>query len=92
MKTHATFGTDMRKAEGNPKRWLFDNLPTFLRPGQAAEYLGISVKTIYDWRYRGHLRGVPHNLFLSHNRRLLIRTDILMEWIASQNPELDSGR
>jgi hypothetical protein len=67
---------------------LFDNLPKILRPEAAAPLLGISVKTIYDWRYRGKLRNVPQQLFLKVNRFLYLRTDILKDWISSQNPHL----
>jgi hypothetical protein len=69
-------------------RQLFDNLPKLMRTEQFVEHFGYSRATIYDWRYRGLLRGVPPELFLSFNRRLYIRTDIFMTWIASQNPEL----
>ena len=70
---------------------LFDNLPRLLRPDKAAALLGISVKTIYDWRYRGGLRRVPKYLFLKINRTLYLRTDMLAEWIASQNPAATCG-
>ena len=65
---------------------LFDNLPKLLRPETVAPLLGLSVKTIYDWRYRGKLRSIPPHLFLKVNRFLYIRTDVLRDWIASQNP------
>lgn len=66
---------------------LFDNnMPKLMRPEQVAAYLDISVKTIYDWRHRGSLRGVPKELFLSLNRRLHIRTKVLLDWMSSQNP------
>lgn len=70
---------------------LFDTLPKLMRPEQFAEHFGYSVATIYDWRYRGVLRGVPSGLFLSLNRRLYIRTDIFLIWIASQNPDVEFG-
>lgn len=65
---------------------LFDNLPKLLRPETIAPLLGLSVKTIYDWRYRGKLRSIPPQLFLKVNRFLYLRTDVLRDWIASQNP------
>lgn len=67
---------------------LFDNLPKLMRPEAAAPILGVSTKTIYDWRYRGHLNRVPKQLFLKFNRFLYIRTDVLRDWIAIQNPSL----
>ena len=70
---------------------LFDTLPKLMRTEQFADHFGYSRATIYDWRYRGSLRGVPSGLFLTLNRRLYIRTDIFLTWIASQNPGLESG-
>ena len=65
---------------------LFDNLPALLRPEKAAALLGISVQTIYDWRYRENQRRVPKDLFVKFNRFLYLKSEILMQWIASRNP------
>ena len=65
---------------------IFDNLRKLEKPDAIASALGISVMTIYDWRYRARQRKVPAGLFITFNRRLYLRTDILQEWIASQNP------
>ncbi len=65
---------------------FFENLRTLEKPDAVASALGISIKTIYDWRYRSRQRKVPAGLFVTFNRRLFLRTDILQEWIASQNP------
>lgn len=70
---------------------IFDNLPRLMRPEQVATHFDVSIKTIYDWRHRGCLRGMPQNMFLSLNRRLFIRTDVFVDWIASQNPGLNRG-
>jgi hypothetical protein len=70
---------------------LFVHLPELIRPELAAAVLGISVKTIYDWRYRFKQRKVPKELFVKVSRSLLIRTNILRQWIASQNPSLREG-
>ena len=70
---------------------LFDNLPKLMRTEQFAEHFGYSKATIYDWRYRGAMRGVPSRLFLTLNRRLYIRIDIFLAWLASQNPNLDGA-
>lgn len=67
---------------------LFENLPQILRPDRVALILGLSIKTIYDWHYRQKERGVPEELFVKFNRSLYLRTDILKQWIASQNPSL----
>ena len=70
---------------------LFNNLPELIKPELAAMVIGISVKTIYDWRYRFKKRRVPAELFVKVNRSLLIRTNVLRQWIASQNPSLREG-
>ncbi|TVQ79813.1 MAG: helix-turn-helix domain-containing protein [Bradymonadales bacterium] len=59
-----------------------------IRPQRAAEILGLSIQTIYDWKYRAKLRKVPESLFIKLNRTLYLRTDVLKEWITSQNPSL----
>ena len=68
---------------------LFDNLPEIIKPEVLANYLSISVKTIYDWRYRGQTRSIPSDLFLKINRLLYIRKAVLLRWINSQNKELN---
>jgi len=74
-------------ARNTSQRRLFDNLRELERPEAVASVLGISIATIYDWRYRSRQRKVPAGLFVTFNRRLYLRTDILQEWIASQNPQ-----
>ncbi len=65
-------------------------VPELMRLEMAASVLGVSPKTIYDWRYRSQQRKIPVGLFVKLNRSLLIRTSVLREWIASQNPSLQS--
>ena len=67
---------------------LFDNLPKLLQPKQVAALLGLKLSTIYDWRYRGDERNVPRDLFYRFNRLLYLRTEVLRDWFASQNPAL----
>ncbi len=67
---------------------LFENLPELVKPNVAASVLEISVKTIYDWRYRQKEKKIPADLFLKINRLLYLRTHVLRRWIASQNPTL----
>ncbi len=62
---------------------LFENVPEIIRPPKAAELLGISVHTIYDWKYRGQMRNVPNDLFLKLNRSLYVKTEVLRRWVAS---------
>lgn len=64
---------------------LFDNLPEILRPQMAAELLGISIKTVYDWRYRQKTRNIPDDLFIKFNRFLYVRTSALKKWMNHQN-------
>jgi hypothetical protein len=69
---------------------FLNELPELIRIELAASVLGVSIKTIYDWRYRSLKRRIPPGLFVKLNRSLLMRTSILREWIASQNPSLQS--
>ncbi|MBD66007.1 MAG: hypothetical protein CME62_12425 [Halobacteriovoraceae bacterium] len=62
---------------------LFDNLPEIMRPHKVADLLGLSVKTIYDWKYRGKTRNIPSDLFLKLNRSLYIRTEVLKRLVTS---------
>lgn len=64
---------------------LFENSKGLLTPQEVCQLLGISPKTIYDWKYRPVVRKVPVGLFVKFNRKLFIRTDILRNWIMSQN-------
>ena len=70
---------------------FFENLPELMRPENLASILGMSTKTIYDWRYRQRERKVPKDLFVKFNRSLFIRTDVLRKWIASQNHVFTDG-
>jgi predicted DNA-binding transcriptional regulator AlpA len=64
---------------------LFENSKALLRPKDVSEILGISTKTVYDWKYRRKRRQIPEQLFLKLNGQLFIRTDILKGWFASEN-------
>lgn len=67
---------------------FFENLPEFARPQLVADTMGLSIKTIYDWRYRAGTLKAPEGLFVKFNRILYIKTEILRKWIASQNSSL----
>ncbi len=68
---------------------LFDNIPDIIRPIQAAELLGLSVSTIYDWKYRSKTKNIPSGLFFKLNRLLYIRTEVLRIWIHSSSIRSD---
>jgi predicted DNA-binding transcriptional regulator AlpA len=53
-----------------------------------ADLLGLSIKTIYDWRYKQKTRNIPSDLFIKVNRLLFVRTAVLRKWITSQNQYL----
>jgi hypothetical protein len=63
---------------------LFENWPAVMRAGELARRLNLSVGTIYDWKYRGHLNGMPNDLFFKINRTLYIKIDALRRWTVSQ--------
>ena len=67
---------------------LFENQPELMKPAALAELLGISVRTIYDWRYKHKTRNIPNNLFIKINKLLYIQTAELRQWITLQNQNL----
>ena len=73
-------------AENAAKSGFFENLPRLMRPQKVAELFELSVTTIYDWKYRAKLKRIPEGLFVKLNRNLYLRTDVLKEWMTSQNP------
>ncbi len=64
---------------------LFENLPEIMRVSELASLLGVSVKTIYDWKYRSKMRKIPQHMFMKINRMLFIRTKELKKWLSIQN-------
>ena len=74
-----------RLIENHSTHLFFENLPALLGVEATASLLNYSVSTIYDWRYRGKRKKVPQDLFLTFNRRLFIKTEVLKRWIISQN-------
>lgn len=63
---------------------FFENLPDLIRAENLASLMGLSVKTIYDWRYRARIRRVPAELFLKFRGKLFVRTKVLKQWMASE--------
>ncbi len=61
---------------------IFDKSMGLMRPQDVADQLGISVRTVYDWRHRPWRRQTPEDLFLKFNGQLFIRIDVLRAWIA----------
>ena len=71
---------------------FFDNRARFIRPKELADYLGVSIRTVYDWYYNREDKGIPENLFLKLGRLLFIRTDVLEIWLGlspSQNKKVE---
>jgi len=68
-------------------RKLFENLPELMIPEEAARVLNKSVKTLYDWHYRGKTRKrkIPSNLFLKVGGGLYLRKDILCAWVSDRS-------
>lgn len=64
---------------------LFENFKELLTPKEVSQLFGVSIKTIYNWNYRRIKCRVPVGLFVKFNRKLFIRTEILRNWITSQN-------
>lgn len=79
-------GYNQRAVTGVTEK-LFENLPELIIPEVAAKVLNKSVKTLYDWNYRGKTRKrkIPSNLFLKVGGGLYLRKDILCEWISHRS-------
>jgi len=67
------------------KRMLFNNLPELIRLDVLAKILGISKKTLYDWRYRRKTRNLPEKLFVKICGNIYARKDVLCLWIDTEN-------
>lgn len=78
-------GEAVKSLECEIQDQFFDNLKGWMRPHEVSALLGISAKTIYDWKYRAVSRGVPNGLFVKFNSQLFIRTEVLKRWISAQN-------
>jgi len=76
------------KIEVPIKKSFFENLPELIKANTAAELLNVSIKTLYDWKYRAREKKIPEQLFVTIRRNLYLRTSILREWISQQNPHL----
>jgi len=64
---------------------LFENLPDVMRVQDVSKLLGVSTKTIYNWKYAGQMRNIPESLFIKINRLLYVNTRELRKWITLQN-------
>ena len=64
---------------------LFNNLPKLIKLEMLADILGVSKKTIYDWRYRSKTRNLPKELFVKICGNIYARKDVLCLWIDTEN-------
>lgn len=55
-----------------------------MRAADVAKSLGVSLETIYDWKYRAKKRKVPAGMFVKIGRMLFINTTILKVWLNNQ--------
>ena len=63
---------------------IFDKQPKVLSPEQAAELIGSTRATVYDWHYRPTKYGIPDGMIIKFGRRLLVRTDLFKDWFLSR--------
>ena len=63
------------------------NLPELIPLKIAAKVLNVSIKTLYDWKYRGKVRKtrILPNLFTRICGQLYLRKDILKAWVFGRN-------
>ena len=62
---------------------FFENLPKIIRVEDVEEVFGFQKSTVYNWKYRSSLLGVPSDLFIKMRGRLFLRTDLLRQWLTS---------
>jgi excisionase family DNA binding protein len=64
---------------------LFENKNRkYLTTEEVAEYLRISVRTIYDWKHQPSRYRIPSGMFFKIGKRILIDNDIFMNWITTR--------
>lgn len=73
------------KVGNSPPKLFFDNIKKFLRPQEVADMFDMSLQTIYDWKYRPHVRNTPDGLFIKFNGQVYLQTEILVAWVSNQN-------
>lgn len=64
---------------------FFENLKGWMSPKEVSAHFGVSILTIYSWKAKSKRRNVPEGLFVKFNRKLYLRTSVLINWISSQN-------
>ena len=69
---------------------LFDNQPDLLSPKTVAEIIGLSVTTIYDWKYRSSKYDIPEGMLFKFGRRLKVVKPILIKWLISRSERVES--
>ncbi len=65
-------------------KFLETDHKSLLRANDIAKIFGISIETIYDWKYRAKMKKIPDGTFVKINEMLYIRTDLLKNWVLSK--------
>lgn len=78
---------NMEVRNNNFEHKIFNNLPDLIVLEVSAKVLKKSVKTLYDWNYRGKTRKkkIPPNLFVKLGGGLYVRKDVLITWTFNQS-------
>lgn len=63
---------------------LINTEKVLMRAVDVAKALGISLETVYDWKYRAKKRRVPAGMFVKIGRMLYVNTVLLREWLSGQ--------
>jgi hypothetical protein len=66
-------------------KFLESDHKQLMRTHDVAKLMGISLETIYDWKYRAKQKNVPQVMFLKINQMLFVRTDLLKSWLLSKS-------
>jgi predicted DNA-binding transcriptional regulator AlpA len=68
----------------NLLKFLETDHKNLIRAHDVAEMMGVSLETVYDWKYRAKKKCIPNGTFVKINEMLFIRSDLLRAWITSK--------
>ncbi len=65
-------------------KFLETDHKNLIRAHDVAEMMGVSLETVYDWKYRSKRKHIPDGTFVKINEMLFVRSDLLRSWLQSK--------
>lgn len=65
-------------------KFLETDHKNLMRAHDVASLLGVSLETVYDWKYRSKKKNIPDGTFVKINEMLFVRSDLLRTWLNSR--------